>query len=77
MEMRLFTLFKTLFQSPLCAIFLATLIYVNSSECNGNLCVAMFSFSVSTVWSVLLICIQQRATGGSDEKAAQHLYSRI
>lgn len=77
MEMRLFTLCKTLFQSALCVNFLATLIYVNSSECNGSLCVAMFSFSVSRVWSVLGICIQQRVTVGSDERAAQHLYSRI
>lgn len=77
MEMRLFTLFKTLFQSPLCGIFLAALIYVNSSECNGSLCVAMFSFSVSKVWSVSVICMQQRVTVGSDERAAQHLYSRI
>lgn len=77
MEMRLFMLFKTLFQSPLCGGFLATVIYISSSECNGNLRVAMFSFSVSRVWSVLVICIQQRVTVGSDERAAQHLYSRI
>lgn len=57
--------------------FLAALIYVNSSECNGNLRVAMFSFSVSGVWAVLVVCIQQRVTVGSDERAAQHLYSRI
>lgn len=69
--------FKTLFYSPSCGIFLAPLIYVNSSESNGNLCVAMFSFSVIRVWSVLVICIQQRVTVESDERAAQHLYSRI
>lgn len=40
--------------------FLATLMYVNSSECNGNQPVAMFSFSVSGVWAVLVVCIQQR-----------------
>lgn len=57
--------------------FLTTLIYVNTSECNGNLCVAMFSFSVRRAWSVLVICIQQRVTVVSDERAAQHLYSRI
>lgn len=54
-----------------------SLIYVNSSESNWNMCVAVFSFSVIRVLCVLLICIQQRVTVESDGRADQHLYSRI
>lgn len=77
MEMRLFMLFKTSFQSPLYGIFFARLIYVNSPECKGNLCVPMFSFSICGVWAVLVICIQQRMSVDSGERAAQDLYSGI